>query len=577
MTFLKLILLLGLSNLVRSYPYFPECDNSIGSNVTLINSLNGKIQGKCYNVTVNYGSKAKSSNLVLTWLAIPYAEPPIGKLRFKNPKPVKSWTKTLNATKWGKSCTQWDGDKIDKDSSENCLFLNIFAPYTNNNNQNGLPIFVWVHGGSNYGGSATDDTYEASTLVAMSNIIVVTINYRLGPFGFFTIKGTDAKGNQGFLDQSLAFKWVYENAPLFGGDRSRITIGGESAGSWDVGYHLVHKPSWPYFSQAILESGSPVDISSRLRTPEKATLEAVKVGEELDCDTSNSTELFTCLQAINAKTFYEAASLDFGKLVDLFMPEIFDGEVFTKQPRELFESGEFKKCNLLIGTNDYEFLAFVSDQSFMSFSKLNKTLRYNPGKLPYNLTSYYKKYNFTRKYQFYNKMLEMYVPENKRNNKSANVLDSFIDMITDESYKCPTYLLADYYSSRNLSTYVYMYGHRISTSDLPPVDGAGHGEELSMVFAEPLSIKKPPLISGNSHSSTTHNYSLSERVFTEQIVNYWTNFIKNGNPNAKNNNSWPLYKDSASINERNIYFLKANGIKNTKFNISDEKCLFWNL
>ena len=108
-----------------------------------------------------------------------------------------------------------------------------------------------MHGGSNLFGSASE--YNASAIVAMSDIIVVTINYRLGPFGFFTIYNTEAKGNQGFLDQSLAFKWVYENAPLFGGDPTKITIGGESAGAWDVGFHLLYKPSWPYFNKAIMQ------------------------------------------------------------------------------------------------------------------------------------------------------------------------------------------------------------------------------------------------------------------------------------------------------------------------------------
>lgn len=585
MTFKIIIQLSLLITYTYGYPYYPEC-STFDPNATILNSLNGKIQGKCYNVPVNYGNKPQTTNQVLTWLAIPYAESPTGQLRFKNPVPIKSWKKTKDGTKWGKSCIQWDGDKIDKTSSENCLFLNIFTPYKTfiktvfqNETDSKLPIFIWVHGGSNFVGSATDDSYEASTLVAMSNIIVVTINYRLGPFGFFNILNTHAKGNQGFLDQYLAFKWVYENAVLFGGDQTRITIGGESAGSWDVGFHLVHKPSWPYFSSAILQSGTPVDIASKLRTLEQGAQDAITVGKKLGCNIKNSTKLLDCLQKTDTKVFYEASSPDFESFVDLFMPEIYDGEVFTKQPRNSFIAGDFKKCNILVGSNTFEFLSFISDTDYLSLKELKKKLRYNPGNLHYDYQKYYNKYNLTNKNGFINKILDLYLPTDKLNNKTANFLYDYIDMITDECYKCPTYLIAEYYSKFNLSAYVYLYGHRISTSDLPFIDGAGHGEEITMMFAEPLSIKKPPLISWNSHSSTTHNYSKTEKVFSEQMVTYWTNFIKTGNPNNQiMNTNWPVFKDITNeTNERNVFFLKAKDISNTKFNISDLKCKFWNL
>ena len=113
----------------------------------------------------------------------------------------------------------------------------------------------WIHGGGLSVGSASESLYEMSTMVAMSDVIGVTINYRLGHFGFSYFEGTDATGNQGFLDQSLALKWVYENAERFGGDRSRITIFGESGGAWAVNFHLFYPGSWPYFRNAIMQSG----------------------------------------------------------------------------------------------------------------------------------------------------------------------------------------------------------------------------------------------------------------------------------------------------------------------------------
>lgn len=311
--------------------------------------------------------------------------------------------------------------------------------------------------------------------------------------------------------------------------------------------------------------------SSILRTPKQATKASIKVGKQLGCNTNNHTQLFTCLQSIKTDVFYKAASDDFTHLVDLFMPHIFDGELFTQQPRVLFENGNFKNCNLLLGTNTHEFLSFVSDD-FMSLTDLKQSLHYNPGSLPYNYSKYFTKYNMTKKKDFFNKIIDLYIVDQ---NKTADHLMDFVSMITDECYKCPAYLLADYYSKKNLSSYVYSYGHRISTSDLPPVDGAGHGEELTIVFAEALSVKKPPLISWNSHSSTIHNYSISERMFTEQVVSYWTSFIKYEDPNHSNNVDWPLFTDNKSENK--VLFLKAENITNLKINITDPKCNFWNL
>ncbi len=108
-----------------------------------------------------------------------------------------------------------------------------------------------------YVGSSTDDRFEASTLVSMNGIIVVTINYRLDALGFLHLKDSSATGNQGFLDQVMALKWVYDNANSFGGDNSKITVSGESAGAWSVGYHLFYPGSWLNFRNAIMESGGP--------------------------------------------------------------------------------------------------------------------------------------------------------------------------------------------------------------------------------------------------------------------------------------------------------------------------------
>jgi carboxylesterase type B len=168
-------LLICLASLVHSNPYFPKCTNYDRKTI-ILKSLNGAIKGACYSVSVDFGGqKPNKTNQVLNWLSVPYAQPPINNLRFKDPLPVKSWKGTLDGTQWPYNCIQWDGYYIDDYSSEDCLYLNIFVPYNayynavvQNNATQRAPIFIWVHGGSNDMGSVTDDTFEASTLVALS-------------------------------------------------------------------------------------------------------------------------------------------------------------------------------------------------------------------------------------------------------------------------------------------------------------------------------------------------------------------------------------------------------------------------
>lgn len=247
-------------NFIGAY-FFDKCKTQQSAS-KIVNTLNGKIEGECYNVPVSYSNDSTIDYEVFTWLSIPYAEPPIKQNRFKKPLPVKSWNNTLNATVWPKSCMQSGNSSF---LSEDCLYLNIFvrSDVYMNNVTNKQPILIYIHGGGFMVGGSSMDLIEPSTLVAMSNLIVVTINYRLNAFGFMHLSDSEVTGNQGLLDQNMALKWVYENAERFGGDNTKITISGESAGAWSVGYHLFYPNSWPYFRNAIMQSGGPTGSSKQ--------------------------------------------------------------------------------------------------------------------------------------------------------------------------------------------------------------------------------------------------------------------------------------------------------------------------
>lgn len=222
-----------------------------------LQTLNGQIKGECYNVPVSYSNGSTISYEILSWLAIPFAEPPLAEKRFLKPEPIRSWSTVKDGTSWPNSCIQPSNELV---TSEDCLYLNVFThreAYFNREREL-KPIMVWIHGGSFTSGGSAE--YEASTLVAAGDVIIVSINYRLGLFGFMFIDGIAS--NAALYDQQLALKWIYDNAPKFGGDKDRITVFGESAGAWAVGFNLFMETSWPYFTNAILESGGPTGSSN---------------------------------------------------------------------------------------------------------------------------------------------------------------------------------------------------------------------------------------------------------------------------------------------------------------------------
>ncbi len=415
-----------------------------------------------------------------------------------------------------------------------------------NDSSSQLPIFVWIHGGAFTMGTAS--YYDGSRIAIMANMIVVTINYRLGALGFMYVNGTDAQGNQALRDQNLALKWIYNNAARFGGDNQRITIGGESAGSWSVGYHLIYKDSWPYFRNAILQSGNPVtlDIGTLLLHPNEADSLAVKIGASVKCKNLNSAQLLNCLQKVSVTELNSASS----KLQE-FPTFVYDTNVFDKPPRELFSSGRFKQCNILTGSNTHEELSLADSEvkEYIKDMKKNKQSALKDAlkkRLSVNDT-------------IANLIIRFYNASTKDPN--LTYYNYFINIITDFQYKCPTNLLAEYYSNKNNDAYVYSYGYRSSSSkDIPVVDGAAHGDEIEMMFAVPL--------------MDSTSYPDSEKGFSEKIVNYWGSFIAYNRPSL--NTQWIKFNGIDSAVNRNILFLKANNTKNTIYSINYATCKFWN-
>ncbi len=298
---------------IESYPYFPLC-LSFDSNATILNTLNGQVKGRCSNITIKYATKPTEYKPIVSFLGIPYAQPPIGNLRFKNPLPANSWNDTLDGNKLPNRCIQQPSISL-LNQSEDCLFLNVFVPYkiyfnavVLKNDSFKAPVYVYIHGGYLLVGSSLQEYHEPSTFVAMTDVIVVNINYRLGVFGFFYMNGTDAYGNQGIFDQSLALKWVYDNANSFGGDKTKITIGGQSAGAFSVAFHLVFNQSWSYFSSAIIESGNLLDHNNTLLSTDEATRRSNIITNRVNCSNYTNEQTLQCMRQISNSSLILEAS-----------------------------------------------------------------------------------------------------------------------------------------------------------------------------------------------------------------------------------------------------------------------------
>jgi para-nitrobenzyl esterase len=298
---------------------------------------------------------------------IPFAAPPIGNLRWREPQPVANWTGSRDATKPGSPCMQ-ASTGVDtfiaplaaaygapfamesSKSSEDCLYLNVFSPTASGGKP--LPVMVWLHGGSNRAGKGSGDGYDGSSL-SSHGVIVVSTNYRLGVMGFFSHPELTAEsprhssGNYGLLDQVACLRWVQQNIGQFGGDPGNVTLFGESAGSIDASTLMASPLAKGLFRRVIAESGPAFGLGPTLTLPE-----AQKVGKAVG--------QVAILRQMPAE---KVAALDARTVASSFKSfdpnaSVVDGWVLPNLPAGAFASGSIQKVDLLAGFNGRELSAF---------------------------------------------------------------------------------------------------------------------------------------------------------------------------------------------------------------------------
>ena len=286
------------------------------------------------------------------FLGIPYAAPPVGPLRWQAPRPYPPWAGIRSAAAYGSQCPQLASQDGKGGDNENCLFLNVFTPPGYSQATAGrLPVLFWIHGGMLLHGAS--DLYDGSLIARTQHVIVVTVNYRLGAFGFLDVPGLGtspltANGNYGLLDQEAALGWVHGNIAAFGGDPGRVTIAGESAGGWSVCALLTSPLVRGLFSGAIMESAS---CASRTGAQAQTIGQQLAVG--VGC-TSPATAV-ACLRATTAArllsvTVGAASALPAAHEVEFTA----GGPDLPLPPAQAVADGDYARVPLLIGTNHDE-------------------------------------------------------------------------------------------------------------------------------------------------------------------------------------------------------------------------------
>ena len=278
--------------------------------------------------------------------------------RFSIPEPVEPWSGVYDATKWRDACpqvlqTDQNGDFMTKTISEDCLYVNVWQPVNNDTNR---AVMVWIHGGAYFSGTIFATFYDGK-YIAAQNVVVVSINYRLGQFGFFYAGTDDAPGNVGLHDQLLALQWVSNNIHKFGGDPNKVTIFGESAGSFAVGSLIISPLSQDLFQRAIMQSGSPTSHDA-FQTRKEAIKTSLNLALNVQCPIDSMQTMVDCLRNKTTEQVLKGFSSDINK--DQFFKPIFGDELLPVQPTDAMKTNRFNKgIDLMFGVTSHEGSSFA--------------------------------------------------------------------------------------------------------------------------------------------------------------------------------------------------------------------------
>ncbi|XP_063468749.1 liver carboxylesterase 1 isoform X3 [Symphalangus syndactylus] len=499
------------------------------SSPPVVDTVHGKVLGKFF-------SLEGFAQPVAIFLGIPFAKPPLGPLRFTPPQPAEPWSFVKNATSYPPMCTQ-DAkagqllselftnrkENIPLKFSEDCLYLNIYTP-ADLTKKNRLPVMVWIHGGGLMVGTAS--TYDGLALAAHENVVVVTIQYRLGIWGFFSTGDEHSPGNWGHLDQLAALHWVQDNIAGFGGNPGSVTIFGESAGAESVSVLVLSPLAKNLFHRAISESGVALTAVLVKKGDVKPLAEQIAI--TAGCKTTTSAVMVHCLRQKTEEELLETTLKMNFLTLDLqgdpkeshsLLATVIDGVLLPKTPEELQAERKFHTIPYMVGINKQEF-------GWMLPMYIAKEL------IP--------------------EAIEKYLGGTDDPVKKK---DLFLDLLADVMFGVPSVIVARNHRDAGAPTYVYEFQYHPSfSSDMKPKTVIGdHGDELFSVFGAPF------LKEGASEE---------EIRLSKMVMKFWANFARNGNPNGEGLPHWPEY------NQKEVY-LQIGANTQVAQKLKDKEVAFW--
>jgi para-nitrobenzyl esterase len=455
----------------------------------------------------------RSQDGIGVFLGIPYAAAPTGERRWAAPRQPAGWTGIRAAVAYGPACPQTG--ILETQTSEDCLTLNVWAPAAAGADKR--PVMVWIHGGGFNFGASSQPEYEGANL-ARQGVVVVTLNYRLGPLGFFPHRklaggpGPDSSGNYGLLDQIEALTWVRRNIAAFGGDPGNVTIFGQSAGSRSVSLLTLSPLADGLFHRAIAQSGGPI-IGSEYLTPafngdgtSVATM-SDQLAARLDCD--GAVDEIACLRARTAMEVVKAADCKTGLFDDgLFFAPVFDGTVLPRDPVAAALDDRRPRVPMIVGSTGDEGTSYLRGVSDLTIAT-------------------YQGFMAARFGAAADQALAVFPAS--RDDDVHHAIDRFITIAVNAQ---PARFMARSLERTGSKAYVYRFTRKPNTARAREL-GAFHGVDLAYVFG---------------HMNDPDGYADLDRTLSRQVMAYWVNFARIGDPNGPGLTEWPVYRAASDEN-----------------------------
>lgn len=449
------------------------------------------------------------------WKGIPFAAPPVGELRWKAPAPHPSWPGIKDATEFGRQCMQVPNPLVVRKLgfSEDCLTLNIWSPKKSGS----FPVLFWIHGGGLTIGSSASPMYYGLYLADKKDVVLVSINYRLGPFGFYSLKEfaeNDREGltsNTGLLDMVRGLEWVRDNISKFGGDPNSVTIFGESAGSHAVCNLLACPLAKGLFHKAIMESGG-----CGAESMDECNADGAVFAAAAGCEGPGTA---SCMMGKSADEIMDVVRKD-SSVGQVFSSDRFDfglcvdGRALEADPIEEIKAGRYNNVPIIAGTNRDEFklFALISSPGYRLLpvsrlhAKSNNRFAPNEGSLD--------RYN------------ELYPKSSYR-----RPADAWAAAVTDATFGCRGLEEVEASAPNQPATYYYRFDY--DRHMVPHLLGAAHGLEIPFIFD---TVKQGGLMAIYSKRQVKESEEL-----VDIMMGYWTNFAKTGDPNGPGLPEWPAY------------------------------------